>query len=191
MLTYALLQGMKGEALDGQRVDVLKLFNFVSNRVVQLAHGIGGIQQPQISSPGGRSFPIGLLSDQDKRAIPIANAKAQVLQVQCYDDQDVDSLRLGPRVRLLLKEASQPPNRGQAGPEPALVYVDEVLDIPSAMSPLVRYQVQGAKLDARIRLRRDNQVVSEDTLTMDADPEGASRNIADAIIRAATKAGGQ
>ena len=76
LLTYALLQGMKGAALEeGHRVDVVKLFNFASTRVVELAIGIGGIQQPQISSPGRQSFFIGLLSDAEKLAIPLANAK--------------------------------------------------------------------------------------------------------------------
>jgi WD40 repeat protein/Tfp pilus assembly protein PilF len=192
LLTYALLQGMKGEALDeGKSVDVLKLFNFVSNRVVQLAYGIGGIQQPQISSPGGRSFPIGLLSDADKLAIPLANAKLQLLRVQCYDSQDVDSLGLAQLVRARLKEASQPVNRGDARAEPALVYVDEALDVPSAISPLVRYRVQDRRLEARIILRRDNQILSNDSLTVNADTADAARQITDAIVKAATKVGGQ
>jgi hypothetical protein len=126
------------------------------------------------------------------RAIPLANPKPQLLRVQCFDNQDGDSLGLAQRVRALLKEASQPVTRGNAGPEPALVYVDDLLDgIPSAMSPLVRYQVQAGKLEATVRLRRENQVVSADTLTGNADPAAAARQIADAIIKAATKAGPQ
>jgi uncharacterized caspase-like protein len=193
LLTYALLQGMHGEALDeGNRVDVVKLFNFVSRRVVELAHDIGGIQQPLVSSPAGQSFPIGLLSDQDKRAIPLANPKPQLLRVQCFDDQDGDSLGLAQRVRALLREASRPVARGSAASEPALVYDDDVLnDIPSAMSPLVRYQVQGGKLEAKVRIHRDNKMVSDDTLTLDPDPAAAARQIADAIIKAATRIGPQ
>ncbi len=53
-----------------------------------LASGIGGIQRPLVSPPGGRSLPIGLLNDEDKRAIPLANPKPQLLRVQCEDDLD-------------------------------------------------------------------------------------------------------
>jgi WD40 repeat protein/uncharacterized caspase-like protein len=192
LLTYALLQGMHGEALDkGNQVDVVTLFNFVSRRVVELASGIGGIQHPLVSS-GGQSFDIGLLSDEDKRAIPLANPKPQLMQVRCHDDQDGDSLGLAQRVRDLLKESSQPMTRGSAGSEPALAYSDDVPDgIPSAMSPRVTYQVQGGKLEATIRLYRDKTKVSEDTLTLDADPAAAARQIAGAIIEAATRAGPQ
>jgi hypothetical protein len=193
LLTYALLQGMHGEALDqGNRVDVVTLFNFVSRRVVELANGIGGIQHPLVSS-GGQSFLIGLLSDQDKRAIPLANAKPQLMQVRCHDEQDGDSLGLAQRVRELLKEASQPATRGSAGSsEPALAYSDDVADgIPSALSPRVSYQVQGGKLEARVRLYRDKPMVSDDTLTLSADPAAAARQIADAIIKRATTIGGQ
>jgi WD40 repeat protein len=192
LLTYALLQGMKGEALEeGQRVDVLKLFQFASTRVVQLASDVGGIQQPQISSPGGRSFPIGLLSDEDKRAIRLANLMPQLLRVQCFDEQDGDSLGLAQRLRVRLKEATQPVTRGAGAPEPSVVYVDEVLDIPSAMTPVVRYQIQSGKVVARVTLRRDSKPVSNTTVTASADPAAAAHQIADAIVQAATKVGGR
>src|SRR6202043_1745477 len=99
----------------------------------------------------------------------------QLLRVQCYDNQDADSLGLAQLVRARLKEASQPVNRGKPSAEAAVVYVDEALDIPSAISPLVRYQVQGGALDARIILRRDNQVLSTETVTAKADPTDAAR----------------
>jgi WD40 repeat protein/uncharacterized caspase-like protein len=192
LLTYALLEGMHGEALDkGDLVDVVTLFNFVSRQVVDLASGIGGIQQPLVSS-GGQSFDIGLLSDSDKRAIPLLNPKPQLMQVRCHDDQEGDSLGLAQRVRDLLKEASRPVTRGSARSEPALAYSDNVLDgIPSAMSPRVSYKVQGGKLEATVRLYRDNKMVSEDTLTLSADPAAAARQIADVIIKKATENGPQ
>lgn len=141
-------------------------------------------------SPDGQSFPIGLLSDEDKRAIPLANPKPQLMQVRCHDDQDGDPLGLAQRVRDLLMEASQPVTRGSAGSEPALAYSDEVPDgIPSAMSPRVAYKVQGGKLEATVRLYRDNQIVSDETLTLSADPTAAARQIADAITKAATTIG--
>jgi hypothetical protein len=72
------------------------------------------------------------------------------------------------------------------------VYIDDATDdIPSAMRPRVLYQVQGNKLEAKVRLLRDGQLVSEDTVTASADPTAAARAIADAIVKAATKAGPQ
>jgi hypothetical protein len=112
--------------------------------------------------------------------------------VQCRDDLDGDPRGLTALVRPLLRVASQPVTRGQGGSEPELVYIDDVVDdVPSAMSPRVRYVVQGEKLEVTVRLYRDNQMVSVDTLTMDADPAAAARPIADAIIKAATKLGPQ
>jgi uncharacterized caspase-like protein len=191
LLTYAVLQGMHGEALDeGNHVDVVTLFNFVSRRVVELAYGIGGIQHPLVSS-GGQSFPIGLLSDQDKRAIPLASSKPQLMQLRCHDDQDGDFLGLAQRVRDLLKEASRPVTRGSVGSEPALAYSDDVPDgIPSALSPRVSYRVQDGKLEARVRLYRD-KLLSDESLSLSADPAAAARQIADAIIERATTIGGQ
>jgi hypothetical protein len=193
LLTYALLQGMKGAALaEGNRVEVVKLFEYATRQVEQLASGIGGVQRPLVSSPGGQSFPIGLLNDEDKRAIPLANPKPQLLRVECRDELDGDPRVLTARVRSLLRVASQPATRRQGGPEPPLVYIDDVVDdVPSAMSPRVRYVGKGEKLEVTIRLYRDNQMVSVDTLTLEADPATAAREIADAIIKAVIKVGPQ
>jgi len=82
--------------------------------------------------------------------------------------------------------------RRQVGSEPPLLYIDDVVaDVPSAMSPRVRYIVQGEKVEVSVRLYRDDQTVSADTLNMDGDPAAAARQIADAIIKAATKVGPQ
>ncbi len=61
LLTYALLEGMKGAALKNDvDVDVVKLFEYATDRVPDLAHGIGGIQKPQqLGRLGATSFAIG------------------------------------------------------------------------------------------------------------------------------------
>jgi uncharacterized caspase-like protein len=57
LLTYALLEGMRGEALDaGGRLDVRRWFDEAELRVPELAKGIGAIQQPILSSPSGSPF---------------------------------------------------------------------------------------------------------------------------------------
>ncbi len=63
LLTYTLLQGMRGLALtEDKRVDVAKLFGHAKDRVPVLAESINKVQIPIISYPkGGGSFDIGLV----------------------------------------------------------------------------------------------------------------------------------
>src|SRR5205823_7095414 len=54
LLTYSLLESMKGAALrDDEFVDISKLFQYAADRVPQLAQHIGGIQKPMIFAPRG------------------------------------------------------------------------------------------------------------------------------------------
>lgn len=63
LLTYALLQGMRGAALhDDGLVDVARLFGHATDQVPLLARSVGGIQSPIISAPKGASFDIGQVS---------------------------------------------------------------------------------------------------------------------------------
>ena len=69
LLTYALLQGMRGAALpDSGAVDVARLFGYAADRVPELARHVGGIQTPLVASPGGSSFPLGRLDSEDRKA---------------------------------------------------------------------------------------------------------------------------
>jgi hypothetical protein len=47
-----------------------------------------------------------------------------------------------------------------------------------------RYQLRNGKLEARIRLRRDSRLVSDDTITVEVDPANAARQLADGVIKA-------
>lgn len=172
LLTYALLEGMKGAALEESgRVDVSGLFNYAQKRVEALAKGIGGIQRPLISSPKGETFPIGLLTDEDKRAIHLAAPKPRVLRVIAQDENDVDSLGLSALVRERLRQRSDPMAvvRGGAAAEPPLVYLDSVVDdLPGAIMPRVRYAAKGATLNLRITLGRDRQAAAVRQLQLPA-----------------------
>lgn len=76
LLTYAILEGMSGAALkQGEFVDVLKLMDHARERVPKLAEGIGGIQTPQLLIPKGGSFDVGKLSEEQQKAIPLAQPK--------------------------------------------------------------------------------------------------------------------
>lgn len=54
LLTYSLLEGIKGEVPDKfGHVDIMKLFRYATDRVPELAKGIGGIQTPVPVGPLG------------------------------------------------------------------------------------------------------------------------------------------
>jgi hypothetical protein len=154
LLTYSLLLGMRGEALDeGGRLDVTKWFNAAQARVPVLAAGIGGIQQPVISSPGGQTFPIAMFTSADRAEVHLATLKPQLLRARVEDDDQNDPLNLDGPVREALRAASIPVTRGEVRSEPALVYLDSVAgDVADAFVPQVRYLISGDKVQIRLRL---------------------------------------
>jgi WD40 repeat protein len=191
LLTYALLAGLRGPALDeAGRVDVRRWFDYVQVRVQDLARDIGGIQRPQVSSPQGSTFPIGLLTEAARREIPLANAKQQVLRIRCQDANDLDSLRLEPVVRAALRAVSTPVTRGSAVAEPSIVYLDNVVDeVPDAIVPQIRYSVEGSSVRIRLRLVRiregKQEVTKEQTLIISSlDPTTIAHALKDAILAA-------
>jgi len=61
LLTYTILQAMKGVALrEDKFVDVNTLLNYSREEVPKLAAGVGGIQEPQLLIPKGGSLILGL-----------------------------------------------------------------------------------------------------------------------------------
>ena len=81
LLTYALLQGMRGGRLrEGEYVDVMDLFQYAADQVPQLAMNIGGIQKPLVLAPRGTSFDIGRLVEADRKAISMAKPKPLILR---------------------------------------------------------------------------------------------------------------
>ncbi len=189
LLTYALLEGMKGGALDdGQRVDVRRLFDFAARQVEVLAAGIGRIQPPVVSSPQGQTFPIGLFTEEDRRSIVLAAPKPQLLRVSCLDADDADPSGLTNRVRTLLRDLSEPVTRQRSGSEPPVIYLDSVVDdLPSALIPRVRYNLRDGKIQARMRLFRDNRAIADEQIAPEPDPAHAARSIASAILAAVAR----
>ena len=77
ILTYSLLEGMKGASLrDNKFLDVAQWFQYARERVPQLATGLGGIQTPQVYSPSGnQSFDIAELDEDEKKQVPLSQEK--------------------------------------------------------------------------------------------------------------------
>ena len=180
LLTYALLQGMRGAALEEDRVEVGKLFGFAQRQVEDLAKGIGGIQRPVMSAPKGQTFPIGLLKEEDRKQIHLATLKPQLLRARVLDANDLDSLKLEPTLRSELRAASLPTTRGMDRQDPQIVYLDSVVDeVPDALIPQVRYTVVGDKVKVRLRLLRNGESVAEQNLEL---PKGEAAQLSRTLL---------
>jgi WD40 repeat protein len=183
LLTYALLEGMKGAALREQEfVDVSTLFNHAVEKVPRLAKNIGGVQSPRIAAPKGTSFDIGQLKDEDRQKIPLAQSKPFLLApVFLNPDEGFDTLGLTNFVRKKLREESSALARGGARTLP-VVYIDAE-QFSGALLPSGTYSVTGDKAQAAIVLVRDQKRVADLKVEGNArDPEGLAGQIVEGIM---------
>jgi hypothetical protein len=192
LLTYALLQGMRGEApLQGGQLRVAEWFGYASNKVQELAQDIGGVQQPRLSAPSGSDFPVALLTDEDKRAIPLAQPKPQVLQPVVIDKSLGDALHLSAALRARLRDLGQPATRGSAASTGRIVYLDNVNDgVPGAIMPRLQYEAASDGLHVTLAIIQDGKTLATRTIVAPADADGAAKSLADEIVRVATAGGG-
>jgi len=109
LVTYSILEGMRGLGRNERdEVDVDLLFNHALERVTSLARGLGGVQQPRISSPERGTFYIGHLTDEDAEKIELAVPKPVVISSMFQDQEEIrDHLNLGSRVDAALREAAE------------------------------------------------------------------------------------
>jgi hypothetical protein len=167
---------------------VNKWFAYAQREVETLAKDIGGIQRPILSAPNSVSFPIAMLTDEDKRNIKLASVKPQLLRIICNDENDLDPLKLTALTREKLRNLAFLTARGGSGGQEApFVYLDAVTDdLPGAVIPKVRYQRSGNLLLVRITLVKDGKPLGAvQTLTApSADAEKARDLIVDAITQA-------
>jgi WD40 repeat protein len=156
VLTYTLLQGMRGAALrDGEFVDVQKLFQYAADEVPKLANSIGGIQRPIIAAPLGNSFDIGELNQEDRRVVPLATVKPIFLQPRFSTGEEGDDvLNLIEGLSRRLAEVSYAPAKGEA----PLVYVPDG-DLPGGIRVTGTYVINGNNVTVKAFLRRDSQTI--------------------------------
>jgi WD40 repeat protein len=120
LLTYSILQAMKGAALrDGQFFDVNTILNYSRENVPKLAAGIGGIQTPQLLVPKGGSFDIGKVDEAAKTQIPLSNIKPVFVRTSFMDSEAfADELNLSKSIDDKLNQIAM---RGADG---QLVFLD-------------------------------------------------------------------
>ena len=190
LLTYALLQGMRGESLDDDsRLGVNRWFEKASEDVPDLAKTIGGIQKPVIAAPKGTGFPVALLTLEDRAKIPLATPKPQLVRVVCEDNNQDDPLQLRPLVREQLRALSYAQARGDGTAQAGIIYLDGADDdLPGAFQPKLRYEVLAGKVSVRIRLTSGNNTLADQAVSASSnDTQGLAKMLAAKIVAMAVE----
>ncbi|MFS4456348.1 caspase family protein [Maribacter sp. 2304DJ31-5] len=148
LLTYSVLQGIKGAALkEDKYIDIFTIMDYARETVPKLAEGIGGIQEPQLLVPKGGSFDIGMLKDIDKKAIPLASAKTVFVRSTLVNAEDFeDNLGLS---ELLNQQLSLVSNKGKSSP---LVYFDSA-KFPNACKISGGYTMRENDISVLLKIR--------------------------------------
>ncbi|WP_298608852.1 caspase family protein [uncultured Spirosoma sp.] len=174
LVTYALLQGMKGAALrqDGSEfLDVEKWLSYAVEQVPLLAKGVGGIQQPfyrrvspSATAHQGRttegSFDIGKVTQSVKAEIHIAEPKPILLVKSFQEDSQFDDvLDLKNKVESALNDLIA--TRGSDAP----VLTMDAKDYPGAYTISGRYTLKGENVTVTCKVFRASESVGEFVVT--------------------------
>jgi hypothetical protein len=174
LLTYSLLEGMKGASLrENKFLDVSQWFQYARDRVPQLATGLGGIQTPQVCSPqNNESFDIALLEDPEKKMVPLATERPVFIKSIFQEkEQFADIAGIAKAVDISLTE---PTKKGTA---PGYLYIP-VDDFPGSFQVLGRYKINNGIITASIKVieTSSHKIVKSFTVT-----SASARSIADTI----------
>jgi len=91
LLTYAMLEGMRGAALKSEgQVDVQSLMMHARERVPLLAKDLGNLAQEPQCLYASDGFSVGIVTENDKVNIPLANPKSVVISSMILN---INSLR--------------------------------------------------------------------------------------------------
>jgi WD40 repeat protein/uncharacterized caspase-like protein len=128
LLTYALLQAMKGARLrDGKFVDTNLLFNYAADEVPKMVRDLnGGVQRPRIF--GSTGIDIGLLEEKDRAGIKLETVKPIFVRPNFVlkGETGEDTIELKAEFRRLLADAAEAKSRGRTKRKSALlVFIDE------------------------------------------------------------------
>ena len=163
LMTYALLEKMRGLAGDEARVETGILFDYAVNRVpkMDISNGTSGLQSPRIF--GSTSIPIGLMKKEDREAIKILESPLPIFgrPSLIQKGENDDTLELGGAFAKKLDEAGTPQSRGGGNRTSAsLVFVDE-RNFPGAYRVIGAYtQANGLITIAEIELKKDGKTIA-------------------------------
>jgi WD40 repeat protein/uncharacterized caspase-like protein len=163
LLTYSLLEGMKGFALQKptENVDVRLLFDYAEKRVETLAKGLGLEQRPLIKQPSGNTFVIGQMTDTEKQKIELAKEKPLMLRQSLgMLPRNNDPLGLTNQLRKAFDaESSYAVVRQRGEREPPLIYIDDD-SLPNAVQVTGTYTVEGEKVKVKAYLIKGNKEIA-------------------------------
>lgn len=148
VLTYAILEGMRGAALQVEgEIDVQTVMTYARERVPELARDLGAIQEPQCLFASGGSFPVGILSDNDRASIPLLKPKPVIMKAMILNVETIrDDLGLSSRINKHLSERS--------GDQFIFLPVDQY---PGGIGITGLYSVQGNKIELRLVWTHDDK----------------------------------
>lgn len=154
LLTYALLEGMRGR--EKGDLDVMELFQYARDKVPELAKSINGIQTPMLGFPReGASFPIGLLPDSIKAKIPVGNKKRVIIRSTFLnEDTFTDDLQIAKKLEKIFVEESQ------KGADAEMIYVD-VSSYPNAYALAGLYSTRERKITIKLRLFKGGKPIAD------------------------------
>lgn len=157
LLTYSLLEGINGTALEGSKVDVLPLLLKSYKRVGELAQSLGQEQTPIIAKPrGNASFFVGRNDGSIKIELP--ETKPMVIRSSLFDQQEFnDVLRLSNELNAAFRSMDAR-NRNQAK-----WFFSDVPQNPNGFSVRGFYTIN-----------QDNTVTVQGRLLKGEEPVGAS-----------------
>lgn len=162
-MTYALLEGIKGFALQKatNNVDVRLLFDYAEKRVPELAKDMNLDQRPIIKQPSGNTFLIGQMTDAEKTKINLPQPKPLLLRpLLTNPETGDDDLKLIPELRKRFDAESSYEVMQRSGKgEPALIYIDDD-SFPGAVRVTGTYTIEGDKVRVKAFLRRDGNTIA-------------------------------
>lgn len=163
LLTYSLLQGMKGARLrEDQFADVELLFGYAKDTVGSLAKHIGGIQRPETIMPdASRSFDIGEFTAAERQKIvTLTNPVPLVLRPRLTNPRlKYDNLGLERIFRSELRKESLVVR----GIVPRLMFVESD-EMPDAYLPSGDYSIEGETITINLILVRNDQPVGAEII---------------------------
>jgi hypothetical protein len=165
LLTYSLLEGMKGLALQKptDNIDVRLLFDYAEKRVPELARQMSLDQRPLVRQPSGNTFVIGQMSDAEKSGIDLPQPKPMMLRPSLgVPPINNDPLKLSAALgKLLDAESSYEVVRRRGDKEPKLIYIDDD-SFPGAIRVTGTYSVEGQQeVKVKAYLVKDDKVLAE------------------------------
>lgn len=164
LLTYALLEGMRGAAVRSATsdVEVRLLLTYAEKRVPELAREMQLEQKPVIKQPTGNGFLVGKMIAEDRLQINLPLLKPLLLRPRLTNPAEAndDNLNLNQELsnRFDLESSYEVMRRSGRG-EPVLIYLDED-NFPGATRITGTYTVEADKVRVKAFLRRDGSTIA-------------------------------